>query len=169
MDKEEKSFNSASPVKTRRGAGALCVDSWQQRFLAGAKRAGKRFLYVAACVLLWLVLNRFELVDKDLLQSAVLILSVVLYVLALPLSALFRLDNFVASWALEGRRDVAISIALLAVLLNFLLLGGILGLRKKASATRTKAYKGPIIVRQSGEATKTVAPRSRKGVYKEED
>ena len=164
MDKEEKSFDAASPAKTRcePGAGASCADSWQLRFLAGAKRACRRFLYVALCVLLWLLLNRFELLDKNLLQSAVLILSVVLYVLALPLSALIRLDSFVASWALEGRQDVAISIALLAVLLNFLLLGGVLGLRKKVSAVPVKANKGPIIVRRSGEA-KTVAPRSAGG------
>ena len=91
--------------------------SW---LIAAAKAAFQAFLYVAAVVGIWLAVMHFGIIDEGIAGSVTLVLGVLLFLLALPVSAVFHLDQVMLGQTDNSR---ALLIALCFVLLNFELIG----------------------------------------------
>lgn len=93
----------------------------------GARSGLKRSLYVAAPVLVWMILSIFGLISVSLSTNLLLCFSVALYLLGIPLSILFGLDSFALEWAPDSSNETIMLVFLLVVSLNFTLIGAIRG------------------------------------------
>ena len=93
----------------------------------GAKTAFGRFLWVGVPVVIWVLLSRFELLSETVAGSGTLIISVVLFVLAIPFSMIFRLDTASSYFAFQEMPEAALLVSLLFVLANYLLIGAFMG------------------------------------------
>ncbi len=99
--------------------------------LQDLKNAFRVFLWVAIPILLWLGCGYFALIEDRMLSVGNLIISVLLFVLALPFSAIFRLDSIMSAWAGPRNNEAALLAGLIFVWGNFEIIGAYLGWRKR--------------------------------------
>ncbi len=81
----------------------------------------KRFYYLSAIVIIIILLGLVGILQDESLNKVVMIVSVILYILALPISIFLGLDNFFKNIDVDNLY-YPLSIALLFVLLNFIFL-----------------------------------------------
>ena len=101
--------------------------AWMQ----GVKKSLKVFSWLAIVVLIWLLLNHFEVLDKSILDTGNFILSIFLFMISIPTSLFFRMDTMMERYAADYSAQVALLAALPLVLFNFMLIGAYMGWRKK--------------------------------------
>jgi len=100
------------------------IAAWER----GARIGFKRSLYVAVPVLLWMLLSLLGLLSVSLNSNLVLCFSVLVFVLAIPLSILFGLHTFALNWAPESSNETIMLVFVLVLCLNFTLVGCLRGL-----------------------------------------
>lgn len=86
----------------------------------------KRVAVVGALVCVWLVLGRLGVVGASLYQSGSMIFALVLFVLALPISMLLRLDELFYQFGVDDFAK-ALVVALAYAALNAVMLGALIG------------------------------------------
>lgn len=95
---------------------------WQQKVLAGARSGFVASLYVAGPVLFWVIAGRTGLLSMDAYSVGTLILGAVLFILAIPVSLLLRLDALFDSQP-HISEVTKLLVATFCVMLNFVLWG----------------------------------------------
>lgn len=93
----------------------------------GMRVAFRRFLYVAGFILIFNLVSYFQLAPAMFIVEAGLVIAVILFFLALPCSAVLRVDRWVEAWSVPEGQELAIFISLFAVMINFLVLGTLVG------------------------------------------
>lgn len=84
--------------------------------------AVKRFMVVAACVVVWILLAELDLFGGNFASVGTLILSVILFLLAIPVSIVFRMDTFLLDQVGQAEEHVLLLWTLPFVLANFLVI-----------------------------------------------
>lgn len=99
-------------------------------WLAGAKKALKPFYWIAAITLLWCCVSFFKLVDPNLAASGTLLISVVLFLLSIPVGIILGMDAMASHYASSFSNEAVLIFALPIMLINFLVIGAYQGWRK---------------------------------------
>jgi len=103
----------------------------ESHWLAGMKTAFRRFLWIAAFIFAWTGICYFEvLIGREYRAVISMLISVLLFFLAIPVSIVFRMDTLMADYAVESFRELALLLALPVVLLNFLFVGAVVGWKR---------------------------------------
>lgn len=108
--------------------------------VAAAKKAARPFAYLAVPVAVFVMLMHFALLPANLADILILIISVVLFILSLPVSIILHLETSAASAAV-GARENALLIGLAYVYLNFFLLSLLLCILPGHESKKTKPGK----------------------------
>ncbi|MCB0324683.1 MAG: hypothetical protein KDD69_13970 [Bdellovibrionales bacterium] len=120
------SIDQAPAIRVTRkvfGITWTATSGWER----GVQTALRRFQFVAGATFAWLVAAVFQLLPLPMIDASRLILSVVLFVLAIPTAIILRLDDFSKNWGADGYHNLVILVALLMVLLNFVAIGAVVG------------------------------------------
>jgi len=125
-DQKEVLLSNDSGVESV-GEQAVAQES---NWMLGVKKSLKVFGFFAAAILIWLLLYHFEILDKSILDTGNFIVSILLFVIAMPCSLFFRMDTMMERFAADSSTEVALLAALPIVLLNFMLIGAYRGWSK---------------------------------------
>lgn len=99
-------------------------------WVRGVISAFRRFLFIAIPVVIWALLLLVDgILPERLLFGLTLAMVVVLFLLSIPLSILHRLDTILSAvMDFSGSsRSIALLVALCYVLVNFVVIGAIVG------------------------------------------
>jgi hypothetical protein len=80
-------------------------------------RPFRRYSYVALAVILWMIIGRIEFISPALYSGLNLIVAVILFILAIPLSLFLRIES------IGDSQTTTMIVLLIAGCLNFLILG----------------------------------------------
>lgn len=91
------------------------IPAWQR----GVYRGFRWFSYVALVTIFWILVSYLDVLPYGLSSSVNLVLPILLFLLAIPISIIFGLDNII--WESSGGNiHVSELLILLTVLINFL-------------------------------------------------
>jgi Mn2+/Fe2+ NRAMP family transporter len=97
----------------------------KSKFKSGLWKGFKSSRYIVVVVFFWLLLLKLGVLPDWLVGSGILLFSLLLFLLAIPLSIFFRLDQLMSAWNYSVSPESSLFIALLLVCLNLSFLGGI--------------------------------------------
>lgn len=116
---EETAAERAKAQRIEAAEMLLAQSVWRKSL----NSAVRRFLrYVALPVLIWVILLYFSLLPENLLGTGTLILSVLLFVLAMPTGLFLRMDRMMEGWIDSFAAPGGLLAALLIVLVNFVII-----------------------------------------------
>lgn len=96
-------------------------------WFSGIKTALRRFLYIAAPVVIWIIICRVNLVSLHIAQVGTAWFTIFLYLLAMPMSIFLRMDPTFSEWSKQYASLTVLLIGLAVVLLNFLCVAAVCG------------------------------------------
>ena len=103
-----------------------------------SRKPAKRFAYVAGALGLWFVVGWFGLISNPVWQGISLWITVLLFILGLPLSLFLRVDNFEHFLGTDNQLSI-LCLAAAVVFLNFLLIAWISALRGSKNTDQGKS------------------------------
>jgi len=127
---EPKAATTAQQARREAAKSLQQLPRWKE----GVITALRRFAYVAALVIIWCVVLYTGIAPEMLMGSLTLVLSVGLFILAMPLGLFVRLDNLIGEWSGLYSDIGGLLAALVVIGINFVIVGALAGfLRRKKS------------------------------------
>ncbi|MBP9837938.1 MAG: hypothetical protein KBC84_04420 [Proteobacteria bacterium] len=141
------------------------MDKFKELFFQLFRVWMRRFFAVAVVLLCFLVLGRLSIISTSLFDAISMVMGVILFFLAIPVSLIFNLSNyFINSTAVDN--SYALAVALLFVFLNYVFLATLqagyrllkIKLNIKPIQKRVKKSKDRSEPEQSDQAEKKMTP-----------
>lgn len=125
--------NGAESEVERRGQSSdgkpVFISKTRMGLKRGVKSALRAFAWVAVPIVVWVLLLRLDLLSEILTGRGNLIISVILFLLSIPVSIFIRLDKLLIDYGLGLDDEYKLLAMLPIVLANFLLVGAYRGWR----------------------------------------